>query len=98
MGYLYGEKGYLCLERANEYLGLVRYDAQGTVVEQFSLPGGYEFELLATVDAIEVGRCFPSPYPHEETLFVLEILDKARALAGVQYTADACLEGRGKDR
>lgn len=95
---LYGEKGYLCLERANEYLGLVRYDAQGTVVEQFSLPGGYEFELLATVDAIEVGRCFPSPYPHEETLFVLEILDKARALAGVQYTADACLEGRGKDR
>lgn len=95
---IYGEKGYLCLERANEYLGLVRHDAQGTIVEQVSLPGGYEFELLATLEAIDAGRCFPSAYPHEETLFVLEILDKARALAGVLYTADACFEGRREDR
>lgn len=87
-GKINGTNGYIevfnlnCLEKINVY------DGDGQLKETIVPPqivNGYEYEVLACIDAIKEGKLECEQMPHSETLLIMERMDELRRSWGVKY-------------
>ena len=95
---IYGEKGFIVVDNANEYKKITVFDAAGKPVESHSMQSGYEHEVRACLKAMamsvaerEQGSALP--YGEDETCFALRMLDAVRLQLGVRYAADSKCPG-----
>lgn len=91
-GIVSGEEGYLMIENLNnpEAIRLIGKDYQ--LVEEFRAPHqitGFEYQIQASIEALENGW-LESPYmPHAETLRIMRQMDALRDAWGVHFPCDS---------
>ncbi len=91
-GVITGTNGYMVIDNVNSPWGIHVYDLDYQLQQEFSSPAdmitGYEYQVLASREAIAKGW-LESPYiPHQETLEVMKMMDAFRAEWGVKYPMD----------
>ena len=91
-GVITGTDGYMVVDNVNSPTGIHIYDLDYNLKEEYFTPEGqitgYEYEVLASRDAIAQGL-LESPYiPHQETLDIMKMMDAFRAEWGVRYPMD----------
>lgn len=87
-GILYGTTGYAIIENVNNYEEIKVYDSNRKLKEQVKRPiqiSGYEYEVQAAVDCIRAGMLECPQMPHEETIRMMELMDRIRDQWGMRY-------------
>ena len=90
-GIIAGDKGYLIVDNINNPQKAAIYSSDHQVVEEICCPpqiNGYEYEVLASIRALEEGRIETKEMPHEETLYVMRMLDSFRREWGIHFPGD----------
>lgn len=90
-GVIYGENGSLRVHNINNCEGISVYDKQGRLVKEVAVPpqiNGYEYEVLACVEAIRNGELECREMSHKDTLQGMKILDTIRAQWGMKYPCE----------
>lgn len=88
MGAICGDKGYLEIQNINNCEQIRIYDLNHKLIETKKVPeqiNGYEYEVLACIKAIAEGRIECEEMPHEETLWVMRLMDRIRLEWGMVY-------------
>lgn len=88
MGVISGDKGYLEIQNINNCEEIRLYDLDHKLIETYTVPkqiNGYEYEVIACIKAIEEGKIECDEMPHEETLWVMRLLDRIRNDWGMVY-------------
>lgn len=88
MGVISGDKGYLEVQNINNCEEIRLYDLAHKLVETYPVPeqiNGYEYEVIACIKAIEEGKIECEEMPHEETLWVMRLMDRIRNEWGMTY-------------
>lgn len=91
LGVIYGEKGYIEVLNINNCEGVHVYDAEHQLIAKHEVPeqiNGYEYEVLACMQAIKKGKTECEAMPHSETLRVMQLLDTIRAKWGMKYPGE----------
>lgn len=91
MGVISGDQGYLVLDNINNPQKAVAYGPDHEQTGVYTCPEqitGYEYEVLAAMDAIRKGAIEPEDMPHSETLRIMGLLDDLRREWGVVYPVD----------
>ena len=90
-GIISGEKGYIIIENINNPQKIIVYGDDYQVVSEYNCPPqitGYEYQIYACIEAIQIGW-IESPYmPHAETLRIMKLMDCLRKNWGVRYPSD----------
>ena len=92
-GTFYGTKGYMEVQNINNPTEIRIYDMQKNLIERIEIPNqitGYEYEVIETIKSIKLGKKQCPSMLHEESLFVLEIMDSLRKEWGVKYPRENC--------
>ncbi|MBQ9611794.1 MAG: Gfo/Idh/MocA family oxidoreductase [Lachnospiraceae bacterium] len=87
-GVIYGDKGYVVVENINDPESLTVYDSRHKKVAKYKRPRqktGYEYEVIASIQAINAHRIEPWAMPHEQTLKIMRLMDEIRSQTGVYY-------------
>ena len=87
-GAIHGTQGYMLVENINNFESLSVYDARNRLLRRVERPAqitGYEYEVLACLRALEKGELSCPEMPHEESLRVMELMDRLRIAWGVRY-------------
>ncbi|MBQ9357190.1 MAG: Gfo/Idh/MocA family oxidoreductase [Prevotella sp.] len=91
-GIITGTEGFMIIDNVNSPEGMHVYDLDYQLREEYFSPKeqitGYEYQVLASRDAISQGL-LESPYiTHQETLEVMKMMDAFRAEWGVKFPMD----------
>lgn len=78
MGAVYGSKGFIIIQDANEYKRIQLYGEDGTLLEEINSASGYEYEINSCVQAIFEGRTETEARSHNKIFSCMQILDKIR--------------------
>lgn len=87
-GIIYGTKGFLVVENINNFESICVYNTDRKLVDSYQRPDqitGYEYQVLASKDAIEQGWTECPQMPHQTTLQVMKIMDELRKQWGICY-------------
>lgn len=87
-GIVYGTKGYLIAENINNVTGIKVYTKDRKLIREFSVPKqitGFEYQVRASMKAIREGWLECEEIPHEESVIMMELMDRLRADWGVRY-------------
>ncbi len=87
-GILYGRKGFIIVENVNNPESITVYNLNREVVACYDAPkqiSGYEYEVRACADAIEKGLVECPDMTHDRTLFLMGLMDEARAQMGIKF-------------
>ena len=91
MGIISGDKGHLIVENINNPQSVKVLDTNYQTVAVYDAPQqitGYEYQVYASLEAIEKGW-LESPYmPHAESLRIMQQMDALRREWGVVYPCD----------
>lgn len=90
-GIIYGEKGYVEVENINNPQSITVYDSNYQPIRTIHCPKqvtGYEYEVISCLDAIEAGRIECPQMPHEETIWMMELMDGLRSAWGLSYPCE----------
>lgn len=90
-GIIAGDKGYLLVDNINNPQKATLYDSEDRPVESFCRPPqitGYEYEVRASIEALEKGRIETEDMPHAETIRVMHLLDGLRRTWGIHFPDD----------
>lgn len=91
-GVITGSKGFMVVDNVNSPEGIHIYDLDYKLKEEHFSPAGqitgYEYQVLASRDAIRQGLLESTYIPHQETLEVMKMMDAFRAEWGVRYPMD----------
>ncbi len=74
-GIIYGTKGFLVVENINNFESICVYNTDRQLVSSYQRPEqitGYEYQVLASKDAIEQGWTECPQMPHQTTLHVMK--------------------------
>ncbi len=96
IGVIAGTLGNIIIDNINNPQTITVNGPDRTYVETLRVPAqitGYEYQFLACRQALLDGRTEPEEMPHEETLFVMRLMDGLRQKWGVRYPMDDCLSG-----
>ncbi len=88
LGAVYGDKGYIEVQNINNCEEIRVYDLDHQLVATHPVPeqiNGYEYEVLACIKAIKEGKIECEEMPHEETLWVMRLMDRIRKDWGMIY-------------
>lgn len=88
---IYGTKGSLHIPVINNYQEMSRFDKDGNLVEKYPVPeqvNGYEYEVLASIDAMEQGKLECEEMTHAKTLLIMKWMDELLKEWGVEYPFD----------
>lgn len=88
MGVVYGTKGYIVVENINNFESVAVYDPSYKRVGFYKCPkkiSGYEYELMASIKAIQNHQLECEEMPHSETIRVMKIMDGLRKEWGITY-------------
>lgn len=90
-GMIASDKGFIVVENINNPQSIKVYDEQYNLTAEYKAPEqitGFEYQVAASVEALENGW-LESPYmPHNETIRVMEQMDSLRKEWGVVYPWD----------
>jgi predicted dehydrogenase len=93
-GVIAGTKGHIIVQNINNPEKITVIDANNQVQSVHDVPQqitGFEYQVYAAIEAISKGE-IESPYmPHEESLYIMHIMDNLRKEWGVVYPSDAKL-------
>lgn len=81
LGAIYGDKGYLEVQNINNAEEIRVYDLDHQLVETIPVPeqiNGYEYEVISCIRAIKEGKIECEEMPHEETLWIMRLMDRIR--------------------
>lgn len=81
LGAIYGDKGYLEVQNINNAEEIRVYDLDHQLVETIPVPeqiNGYEYEVISCIKAIKEGKIECEEMPHEETLWIMCLMDRIR--------------------
>lgn len=87
-GYIYGENGYIHIENINNPQVIKVYNNNHQMIKEVTLPSqitGYEYELLACLKALKNKQIETEEMPHEETLFVMRVIDEIKKIIDLKY-------------
>lgn len=87
-GIIHGDKGFIVIENINNFESLTVYNAGYEAVAHYDRPeqiSGYEYEVLASLKAIDEGKLECSDMPHSETIRMMEMMDEIRKQWGIKY-------------
>lgn len=90
-GVVYGDKGYVKMTNINSFPRIEVYNNQHNCIEIYedsSRISGYEYEILATIKAIEMGALECVEMPHSETVYIMELLDSIRSVWGMHFVCE----------
>lgn len=88
MGFIYGDKGYLAVTNINNPEKVELFDVDHKLVKTYELPRqvtGYEYQVLSCLNALKAGALSCPEMSHQETIEVMEVMDKLRAAWGVKF-------------
>lgn len=87
-GIFTGEKGYIIVDNINNPKEVNVYDKNDALIKNIKMEeqiSGYEYELYECKKAMEEGRIMSYSMTHDETIYVMELMDKIRKDFGVKY-------------
>jgi len=87
-GIVYGTKGYLIAKNINNVDIIEIYSPERQLQETLSVPkqiSGYEYEVTACMKAIRAGQLECEEAPLAQSIHMMEVMDKLRALWGIKY-------------
>lgn len=85
---LYGTKGYIEIQNINNYECATAYDSEYKVIQKVEAPKqftGYEYEVQASLAAIDAGKIECWEMPHTETLRIMKLMDSLRKEWDIRY-------------
>ena len=91
IGVIAGTEGNLIIDNINNPQKITVNGPDRTYVETIHVPQqitGYEYEFLACRKALIEGLTEPNEMPHEETLYIMQLMDTLRQKWGVCYPMD----------
>ncbi len=86
-GIIYGTSGRIEFHNINNCEGIDVYCYNGTH-QRYDTPkqiSGYEYEVMASFKAISEGKTECAEMTHDETLFIMDLMDKLRMDWGIKY-------------
>ncbi len=90
-GIIHGDKGFIVVENINNWEQIRVYDTNRNELACFDRPEqitGYEYELLASIRAIQDGKIECEEMPHKETLRIMKMMDGLRTAWGLKYPCE----------
>lgn len=87
-GIIHGDKGYMVVENINNPQSLSVYDADDTLIAFYDFSdqiSGYEFQFRECKARIDAGKIESISMPMDETVYVMEFMDRLRQTWGVVY-------------
>ena len=91
IGVIAGTEGNLIIDNINNPQTITVNGPDRTYIETICVPQqitGYEYQFLACREALMEGRLEPREMPHEETLYIMQLMDGLRQKWGVRYPMD----------
>ena len=91
IGVIAGTEGNLIIDNINNPQKITVNGPDRTYVDTLHVPPqitGYEYEFLACRKALADGLLEPREMPHEETLYIMQLMDLLRKKWGVRYPMD----------
>jgi predicted dehydrogenase len=91
IGVIAGTEGNLIIDNINNPQTITVNGPDRTYIETIHVPQqitGYEYQFLACRQALIDGLLEPREMPHEETLYIMQLMDGLRQKWGVHYPMD----------
>ena len=91
IGVIAGTDGNLIIDNINNPQKITVNTHDRVFVEDIHVPQqitGYEYQFIACRDALIKGLLEPVEMPHEETLYIMQLMDNLRGKWGVHYPMD----------
>jgi len=91
IGVIAGTDGHLIIDNINNPQKVRIHGHDRVFVRELAVPQqitGYEYQFIACRDAIAKGLLEPIEMPHEETLYIMRLMDSLRKEWGVRYPMD----------
>lgn len=91
IGVIAGTEGNLIIDNINNPQQITVNGPDRTYIETIHVPQqitGYEYQFLACRQALIDGILEPREMPHEETLYIMQLMDSLRQKWGVRYPMD----------
>ena len=91
IGVIAGTEGNLIIDNINNPQKITVNGPDRTYIETIHVPQqitGYEYQFLACRQALIYGLLEPREMPHEETLYIMQLMDSLREKWGVRYPMD----------
>ena len=91
IGVIAGPEGNLIIDNINNPQKITVNTHDRVFVEDIHVPQqitGYEYQFLACREALIEGLLEPHEMPHEETLYIMQLMDELRRKWGVRYPMD----------
>ena len=91
IGVIAGTEGNLIIDNINNPQKITVNGPDRTYIETIHVPQqitGYEYQFLACRLALIDGLLEPREMPHEETLYIMQLMDELRRKWGVRYPMD----------
>ena len=90
-GVIAGSEANIVIDNINNPQTISIYKRDRILVEEFHVPQqitGYEYQFAASRKALNDGLQEPPEMPHQETLYIMQLMDQLRAKWGVRYPMD----------
>lgn len=90
-GVMYGTEGYLVVENINNPQAVEVYDQEHRQVRKILCPPqltGYEYEVREAARCVEAGLTECPSMPHEETVHMMELMDRIRGQFALKYPGE----------
>ena len=87
-GIFYGEKGYIVVENINNPSAVSVYDTEDRLIKKVEMPAqisGYEYQFAEALERIKKGEWQSVSMPLDDSIFVLEQMDRLRKDWGLTY-------------
>jgi predicted dehydrogenase len=91
IGVIAGPEGNLIIDNINNPQKITVNTHDRVFVEDIHVPRqitGYEYQFIACREALIEGLLEPREMPHEETLYIMQLMDELRRKWGVRYPMD----------
>ena len=91
IGVIAGPEGNLIIDNINNPQKITVNKRDRVFVEEIHVPQqitGYEYQFSACHQALIDGQLEPREMPHQETLYIMQVMDDLRAKWGVHYPMD----------
>lgn len=90
-GVINGDKGYIEVQNINNCEEIRVFDLERRLTARYQVPeqiNGYEYEVLACMEAISQGKSECPQMPHAETLRVMKLMDQIRESWGMKFPCE----------
>lgn len=90
-GIFHGSKGYAVVENINNPSSITCYDTNDVELKHIDFPEiatGYEYEVLECGEMLAQNKIQCPSMPHEETIFIMKLMDSLRKEWGVKYPGE----------